>query len=53
MGNADRVWVLGGDGSVERIKPAAAVYQILSPQWHVARQFSFSPYLLRLYVRNS
>ncbi len=53
MGNAGRVWVLGGDGSVARIKRAEAVYKILAPQWHVKQQMSFPPYLLRLYVRDN
>lgn len=49
---AERLWILGGDGSVDRIKRADPVYNIIEPNWHVERQFSYPPYLLRLYVRN-
>ncbi|MCL4474251.1 MAG: glycosyltransferase family 39 protein [Actinobacteria bacterium] len=47
---AERIWVLGGDGSVDRIKPADPVYNIIDLDWQVDRQFSYPPYLLRLYV---
>ncbi|MBE0429433.1 MAG: glycosyltransferase family 39 protein [Thermoleophilia bacterium] len=53
INGAERVWIIGGSGSVERIKRADAVYGILEPDWRVERETSYPPYLLRLYVHNS